>query len=195
MKEAKITCTCKSYMVKDLGLSMVQGDIVYIPAEKARTSRDLEVAKWSKGIQVEYVQRTKTVRDPKVTVTPLKGLSSRSPFKAPPSSDHEKALMEKVESQVAEIQQLRSQLEGFQSAVLSALQNQTYTPLPPRVEASTPSPSLDPVSEEASSPVFIPSDLVDHKAEVAADVKRKRTKNQEVQDAAKALKAARKKKD
>lgn len=192
MKEAKITCICKTYEIKDLGLDLVSGDVVHIEAEKARTSRDLDVAKWAKGVRVEYVQRTKNVKKkvPEVVRHAFGAIPSPPPNPKPKQTSREVEMSSEVKAQTAEIQGLKAQLAEFQAILLGALKD-----IPGTQQVASVAPTAGTVVEETDDPsrVFVPSKLVDDTVKVKAKAKKKRTKSKGVADATSALREARKK--
>lgn len=57
MIEAEITCECAAIALPDLGLSLTKGMVVYIAADRARQSADLQRAWRALGVTLKYVQR------------------------------------------------------------------------------------------------------------------------------------------
>jgi hypothetical protein len=58
MIEAKITCVCSpGIQVPDMGLNLKKGDVVYLPEAEAKASKDLSLARRSRGVVVQMVER------------------------------------------------------------------------------------------------------------------------------------------
>ena len=62
MKEAQITCTCRSIQVQDLGLDLRSGQMVYVDVAAAEGSADLALAAKSGGVKVRHIERCQVRR-------------------------------------------------------------------------------------------------------------------------------------
>ena len=62
MMEARVECQCTRIALPDLGISMTKGMVVFMDADKARASEDLQRAWRIKAVLVKFVERFKTRR-------------------------------------------------------------------------------------------------------------------------------------
>ena len=62
MKEARITCKTRTVKIADLDIDMVRGDVMFVPAEAASGSADLRVMQGAGAVEVYYVQRSRETR-------------------------------------------------------------------------------------------------------------------------------------
>jgi len=108
LKEAEITCLCLSIRLADLDLPLFKGQTVYVDAERAKGSKDLEMARRGNGVRVRYVERCVEYRKPEPS--PNSRVRIRHPVPAvpvrppQPASDFDVGALAK---------HLRDQLEGF----------------------------------------------------------------------------------
>ena len=79
MTEARILCRTRTLRIGDLGLTMLRGEVVYLPLEQASKSKDLKVARQAQAVEVTNVQRARETRAPG-TPPPV----PRKPIKVPP---------------------------------------------------------------------------------------------------------------
>lgn len=70
MKEAEITCRCLSIRLPDLNKVLFKGQVVYVDAERARASKDLQVAQRASGVSVRYVERCVIRQEPVSKLVP-----------------------------------------------------------------------------------------------------------------------------
>lgn len=79
--EARIICLAPSIRIPDLNLVMVKDQEAYVDEKTARESTDLEVARRAGGVQLHWVERSRTVRIPEPAV-PQRAETPRRGFKA-----------------------------------------------------------------------------------------------------------------
>jgi len=73
MKEARITCKTRTVKIADLDIDMVRGEVVFIPVETASASTDLRVMQGAKAVEVFYVQRSQETRQHAPSAPPGRG--------------------------------------------------------------------------------------------------------------------------
>lgn len=77
MIEAKITCSCTSISIPDLGLKLSNGMTAYVGEIDARKSNDLMAAARAGAVSVNFIKRATEVKQPVVVVgKPKRSLST-----------------------------------------------------------------------------------------------------------------------
>ena len=201
MKEAEITCLCLSIRLADLDLPLFKGQTVYVDAERAKGSKDLEMARRGNGVRVRYVERCVEYRKPEPS--PNSRVRIRHPVPAvpvrppQPASDFDVGALAK---------HLRDQLEGFVGHPLNTeqtrkiIREEITSALGPMLESLV--RPLQTISQDLKSGrvrgqedglVFIPDQILggaDIQADISVD--QDEADSDSVDAAVKALKAAKK---
>lgn len=195
MIEAEITCECTSLKLPDLHLALTRGMVVYLDANVAKRSADLQRAWKAKGVSIKYVQRFRE-RRPEPVVLPTPGAVPVEPLRAvpPPRSSETPSVTEVIVDvdalavRVAEI--LMPQIrEAVEQAVEQAVGKMPVQMVAGTVSMATPAGKI-PSGDDA--PVFIPSKIGREDLRSTVDVAATAGEDTGVADAAAALKAARK---
>lgn len=64
MKEARIECAIREFLVPDLKLKLRKGQVVFVDADRARRSSDLEDARRVGAVRVRFVERARMTKKP-----------------------------------------------------------------------------------------------------------------------------------
>jgi len=193
MIEARVECLCTvGYQLADLNLVLHKGDVQWLPAAKARVSKDLLIAERAGAVSVRWEQRCEVTKPAPPSPHPpwlqRKNRAFASPPPPPrpappladPAEDVRAMLRDVVREEVRDALRGRGGMvssigmtpEAVQQAVLEALKS-----FGGGIARGAPAPASHP-SVDDSAPLFIPSG-----AETSAF--------NEVDDASAALKAAR----
>lgn len=194
MIEAEITCECPSLKLPDLQLALTRGMVVYLDANVAKRSADLQRAWKAKGVSIKYVQRFRERRpEPVVLPTPSAPPEPLPRAFTPPPRRPEPETpqvvvdvdVDAIAARVAEI--LLPQIQDVVEQVMSRMPVQVVSGT---VSPNTPNAGKVPVVEDV--PVFIPSKIGREDLRTTLDVAATAGEDTGVTDAAAALKAARK---
>jgi len=157
MIEAEITCICNpGIIIHDLGLTLKKGDVVYIPEEQARRSKDL--SRIRAGVTVRMIERCRERRSPPSVPRSQPPRPAQQAWKptvesapTPPLPDVEGAMAKLLAPLVEEIAALRRETQRRP------------------VATSSMAPTHGTVTSD--TPKFIPNDLAGagFKAEIASE--------------------------
>ena len=181
MQELEITCRCPSLRVPSLGLVLVQGDVVYVPA--THTGNE-ELRQAGAGLSIRPVTRFVEQRAPQP-------LPVRVPRPAPqPVAAIVQETLAPVVGQVL-TPSLKAEMISALKEVLAGLVVAPQGPVVVTV-ANTASGVVAPIPVRvADEPVFIPSGLVDPAAKVDITAQKSSTDGGSLDEASQALKKAR----
>lgn len=189
MIEAEITCECLAIGLPDLGLSLTKGMVVYIDADKARKSPDLQRAWKALGVSVKYVQRFRE-RRPELPASPPTPPASLPPAfiaaAAPEIPYHPDPPVLDVDALALQVVALLvPRLQVMVDAAFAGLQ------IVGGVPAKPPSGVAGKVVVGEDVPVFIPSKIGRDDLRPSVEVEATEGEAGGVTDAVAALKAAR----
>lgn len=189
MIEAEITCDCPAIQLADLQMALTRGMVVYLDADKARKSLDVQRAVRARGITVKYVQRYREKRPEPLhaptlpePVTPITFQMDR-PLAGPDMEELAERVASRVTSQMTDV--LNQALATLVRGNFPRGDGVYHQPTSSKVAAIT-----SPVVQD-DIPVFIPSKIGRDDLQ-PAEVKATEGEAGSVLDAAAALKAARK---
>ena len=95
MIEAQITCLCSMIRLADLGLVLMKGQVVYTDAQRAKSSKDLDVAAKANGVAVRYIERCQErVGDSRMSSLPENHPPPASKFIPPPEPEPEPEVLD-----------------------------------------------------------------------------------------------------
>lgn len=197
MIEAELTCICRRIELPDLDLVMVRGQKVYMPYQQALASMDLHGARRNGAVAVRPLKRynkkragsrdAKDIRPPPRQTPSLEVTPDRAALAQEMAGKIPKGLTR--EEVAAEVQ---SQLAGMEARILAALAAvQPQIVHMPGVAPEAPARPSGTVEPDA--PMFIPSGLVAEDVKGAINAEKSESRGASLDDAAAALKAARKK--
>lgn len=189
MTEARIECLCPSFNLGDLNLTMRKGDIAWVSEEVARSSDDLRLAVRSGAASVVYARRCSVSRSPPppaARMGHIRRTASRSPAierveASPPSAQEPSINPKSIEDAIA---------NGVSRAIADLLASGLLVPSggAPVTRGTVAAPSV-----VTSDPVYIPSNLVPD-ASAAISVAESSSEGTDLEAAAAALKATRRRK-
>lgn len=204
MIEARVTCTCTQIILPDLGVDLIQGQVIFIPEAQAKASEDLTRARHARAVSVHFVQRFTEQRSESpaapAPVPPPPHPSTRPVPPPPPALDPEDVAdrvvqrlgltragggvgMAEVRAEVGrQLTDLRAHLRADLRTELIEVLQAAGAEIPAGATKTTAAPS-------EPEPVFIPSRIgEDLKADIGVE---EGTSTVGVSDAAAALRAAR----
>lgn len=200
MIEVEITCICPRIKVQDLGLTLTKGDVVHVSHEQARLSKDLEVARMASGVVTRFVKRCENRRfeeDARPKAPPHRGPGRKLVEATRPDSAVVRgpvAFTGSPQEPVTVV--LREELRALRHELVEAVQaaaQQSWGKPPSHDSVPSGAAPVLPVLPH-SNPVFIPSNLVNTSVQMDITSTKSESESSGVEDAAAALKAARKKK-
>ena len=122
MMEAEITCVCTpGIKLPDLGLDLKKGDVVYIPAMRARISKDLSRAR--AGVTLRMVERCREQREappPAPVPTPAPPQVVRQAQPGPENPDLESTVKKLLHPLVEQVAALRREAAATGTVVPKA---------------------------------------------------------------------------
>jgi hypothetical protein len=191
MIEAKITCICApGIQVPDLGLDLKKGDVVYLPEAEAKASKDLSLARRSRGVVVQMVERCRERR----RASQERGFRAKAPPSiirpAPPHPESKPEPKPDVD-----LEGMFKRLLDPLLVELAALRRAAQKPVvvPGAARASVPThESLGTVIPD--TPMFIPNDLGSSGLKAEIDSVTETSSGGDFDQASAALKALKKKK-
>jgi len=204
MMEARVKCLCPDYRLAELGLVLHFGDVVYVPADKARLSTELQLAEKVRAVEVRWGSRCEVSKSPVPPWLKRKNRTFTTPEPTPVNhEDLERRAKEAARQEVGETirdvvrEEIQAALRSagvsgqapvdtsaIVDAVRSALAGVTVPQSRPQKSAAT-----SEVSE--AEPVFIPTGIVPTETKGAIEVPSETTSGADVADSSAALKAAR----
>jgi len=216
--EARIVCRVPRYLVQDLGLDLRQNQTVYYDRLQAHASKDLAHAVRVGAVELTYVKTSKEKRTSSTDQNQFPPYVRRlgQVPQAPPVEETPVDLEQELDTRFARFEEiLRGRMVTMGREVQNTLLEELRGALPQlqlseekvasMVEASV-SKAFEkhkgtmvvPVTQSSQGgsdgePVFIPSDLTSSGGEAHISVKATSSKDKNLDDAAAALKAARKK--
>lgn len=207
MKEAIITCLCPYIEIEDLGLTLGKGDVIHLDSATAESSYDLEIARKSFGVKIEFVGKCRSQR-PKVKEPVHKRLPSSSippvtqkpkspevsPKVASPEIDLD-ALASKVAAKMGQdVESIREWLKNDLRQMLLETIGGITIQAPQSVESvKQPEKSGKVVTGQEPMPMFIPDGIVDDTAKADIEVQEGADEGGSVDEATEALRRLRKK--
>jgi len=192
VKEARIECLCPEYHVTDMGIRFRRGESVWVSEEAARSSEELMVAVRSGAVSVVYARRCSVSRSPsppnvRMNRAQRAGFIART-FPEQPQRT-EPAPQASVDAGAIEEAIARGVTKAIEGLILSGA-------LVPGGRGSSPSVVIGTAAPVVSSdaPVYIPSNIVPTGDATTITVAQTSSGGAELDEAAAALKATRKRK-
>jgi hypothetical protein len=191
MLEAKITCLARSYILNDLGRTLLQGEILHLPRGEVECSKDLQRAQVIRAVHIQWVQRCQQVKEPEGHTPPyMRRLKGNLPTK---EIVREREIIEKdpdLEKVRVVVQQVVSEeLVIFKQELLEAFEGIVGS-LPGRPVAAF-SEEKD-VAAQHTAPTFVPSGIVKTNLDASISTEREVQPRSTLDNAAQALRAAKK---
>lgn len=203
MKEAEITCLCLSIRLADLGEVLFKGQTVYVDEDRAKVSKDLEMARRGSGVSVRYVERCEERRAPKPkskvvarpTRQPIQRGAPSAPPQPPPLVLDVDALANLLKDKLGGF--VGSQIDGQTRRMIREEVAQVLTPVLKKLVGSErllPESGMGRVGEQVHEPVFVPHRIVGDNIRADISVDQDKTDSGSVDAAAKALRTAKRRK-
>ena len=229
MREAKVTCICAEIRLKDLNLTLREGQTIWVSPERAKLSKDLDHARRIGAVSIIWKERARVTKPPpppnfrrlspgqRRPVRPAKKPAAPSPIVIQTQIDadllakHVKAAvagevaaaMKGIKDGVGEqIEAIRGDLAAQvaaamasqgqqidQEALAATLAAVIKENMPKTVQGAPGAPRGE---ADGSTPLYIPSGIVDSKVEGRVEVKETTDEAEGATDAAAKLKALRK---
>lgn len=200
MTEARITCTCTQISLPDIGLDLIRGQVEFVPEELAKASKDLARARHVKAVSVVYVQRYARQRaEPLPSMTPTAPPRPAIRPAPPPSALDPDEVAERVARRLApgaDLAAIREEVSHQLGSMRMILRQELRADLAEVLRGvgtvAVPTSQPGTVTMPEDEPVFIPSQIGE---DLKGDIGVKESASEAgVDDAAAALRAARKKK-
>lgn len=186
MIEAQIHCKTRDVRISDLGLILTRGAVLVVPLGRANKSADLHLAQKAGAVEVRYVERCREQRDAEIPQPKRKILAPPPPPVAiPVAGPVPSSVVPNIIVPIEAFRTLiREELATFRGGLVAT---GSYAVAPSGRGGSVQVPQ-----EEESTPMFIPSHLV---GTAKGDIQVQRTEGpgEGIEDAAKALTDARRK--
>ena len=190
MGEVYVECVCGEYNISDIGVRFRRGDGVWIPERVAQSSRELKLAQQIGAVTVSYIKRCIVTRTPPPPMTRLArirrsaavgGVNTPPPV-AQPAPEQKTAPID--------TSNLEAAIErGVAKAIAGLIQSGALVPATNPARPQQPLPVI--VTE--TTPLYIPTGIVPMDAPTV-QVTQQSSEGSDVDAAAAALKAARKRK-
>lgn len=157
MQEIRLRCLCTMIRLSDLGITLHQGDVVYVGVQDALRSNDLALAVHAGGVDRQSVERCIEQRPQGTVLAPGKsadgqGSVRRNPTVPPAESRAPQvdvdALADRIRSGI------RADLGEMLRTALAAM------PVIPMTGFAVPNVTAEGTITDGSTPRFIPQDLV-----------------------------------
>lgn len=176
MKEVLVTCLVNRHLIGDLNLPLVRGQEMYLTQDRAQSSTDLELARRSRAVSVQTIERSREVRvhptalrtPPIPRVPPPKHMPRKDRFRVP--------LMDNVKVKEIVDASIKQHLAQFRLDLVQDIKRmlagvQAQAPVAGDIKGKV-SPVVveqaveQAVWEEEPEPIFIPSNIVANKEAV-----------------------------
>ena len=193
MTEARIECLCPSFNIADINLYMRKGDIAWVTEDVARSSDDLRIAVRSGAASVVYARRCSVSRSPPPPNVRM-NRTQRGGFVRLQEPPQHPASVPATAPQGVDAKSIEDAIaNGIAKAIQGLVSSGALVPgnvvgLP--MTRSTPQAS----SVVSSDPVYIPSNIVPSDNAATITVAESSSEGTDLEAAAAALKATRKRK-
>ena len=221
MKEAKVKCLCAQFTIKDLGVTLNQGQELWLTADQVRLSKDLKHGKRIGAVELHWKTRAQVTKPPpppnfrRLSPTP-RGRPQVMPEEKVQIIHHhtttntldpdevakrvKAAVAGEVAHQIGDLKDVianivaaaLAQKEGnIDQATLAATLEATLRMVLPQYQGVAAPSAAAAVKSE--DPLYIPSGIVPEKTKGKVEVQKASSEGTQVGDAAAALKALKKK--
>lgn len=195
MTEARIECTCPSFNIADINLLVRRGDVVWVSEEIARSSEDLRLAVRSGAVSVVYARRCSVSRSPPPPNVRMnraqRGGFVRTTVSAPAAEPAAPTPAQGFDARAIE----EAIANGISKAIQGLVASGSLVPGNGVVGGTPVARSTGLASAVVTSePVYIPSNLVPSDNAATITVAESSSEGTDLEAAAAALKATRKRK-